>query len=199
MARADIDSRRTVGEVPDPRRQCANVTCVRYLRSRRGNSPWWVAPLPLTRFLRTAPPGSACLHPRKAGLLRLALLATAAIIWAVFVTGCDELSGIASTAGNVAGIGHCWSEGEKFNEVTDDDGDQYPVKSVRLPAGDGTYVQGCGVERGGAVPTPLPERSALFWTLNQGFFMPSGKPVYVGPKDTHQKYWVLAPGRWFWE
>lgn len=121
-----------------------------------------------------------------------AFLCLALLGLVVLAIGCDELSGSLST-------GRCWSEGFGFTEITDDVGDQYPVHPVPVFQDSESQTQVCGVERNsGASPVTLPiKRVFVLVKSDQGFYLPSGEPIYTLDPETHHRFWILTPAQWF--
>ena len=99
--------------------------------------------------------------------------------------------------------GSCWSEGESFKNVTDGRGETYAVEPFQLLFLEGgEHVWLCGVLRTGVTPAMVSGRWAPSWGRfedgeAQGFYRPSGKPIYVNPLDLSQKYWQLGPAQWY--
>ena len=104
----------------------------------------------------------------------------------------------------VVHAGSCWSQGESFTEVMDDDGNTHAVEPFQiLYLEGGEHIWLCGVLKSDMPPARVQGQITTFGYSehghSQGFYLPSGDPVYVNPMDLSQKYWTLSPAEWLYE
>ena len=130
----------------------------------------------------------------------LLVKSTIALYISLISIGCAELLATQPENEKVASFGHCWSDGKKFAEVIDDEGQNLAVAPVRPPYSQETGNVMCGVERGKSVPVDLPTTDAGgYATSGKGFLLSNGEPVYILAPYAHQRFWIVSPGQWFYD
>ena len=107
------------------------------------------------------------------------------------------------TQPNPPNAGSCWSGGESFTEVFNNDGHTHPVEPFQLrhlPGGEHIWL--CGVLKSNVTPAKVPQfcgQLGLIGCFDEGFYLPSGEHIYIHPVDPSPKLWTLAAAQWLYE